>query len=105
MAALVVLFNLKDNKAREAYEQWAQTTDVPTVKNLESVADFRVYRLQGLMGNEDTPPYQYCEVIDVNDMAKLGEEIAGEVMQRVAAEFQTFGRSSRIYCFGANCLI
>ena len=84
------LFNLKDNKARDAYEKWAQTTDVPTVKNLDSVDDFKVYRLQNLMGSEDTPPYQYCEVIDINDMAKLGEEITGDLMQRVAIEFQSF---------------
>ncbi|MEM6697088.1 MAG: REDY-like protein HapK [Bacteroidota bacterium] len=90
MAALVVLFNLKDEAARATYEKWAQTADVPTVKGLASVDDFKVYRLDTLMGTETPSPYQYCEVIDVNDMGKLGEEVATETMQRVAAEFQEF---------------
>lgn len=90
MAALVVLFNLKDESARKAYEQWANTTDVPTVKGLSSIDEFKVYRLNGMMGSDDTPPYQYCEVIDINDMEKLGGELATPLMERVAGEFQGF---------------
>ncbi len=93
MSALVVLFNLKDAEAKEKYEAWAKTTDVPTVKQLSSVNDFRVYRLNAIMGTEEKPPYQYCEVIDINDMAKLGEEVATETMKRVAQEFQEFADS------------
>ena len=91
MAALVVLFNLKDEAAIDAYEKWAQTTDVPTVKGLVSINDFKVYKLNAIMGDDNTPPpYQYCEVIDINDMEKLGGELSTETMQRVAAEFQDF---------------
>lgn len=90
MAALVVLFNIKDQSAKDAYENWAKTTDVPTVKGLDSVDEFKVYRLQGMMGSDDPSPYQYCEVIDINNMEKLGEELSNETMQRVAGEFQTF---------------
>ncbi len=90
MPALVVLYNIKDQEAKEAYEKWAQTTDVPTVKGLTSVNDFKVYRLNSIMGSEETPPYQYCEVIDINDMTKLGEELDNETMKRIAGEFQAF---------------
>jgi len=92
MPALVVLFNIKDQEAQEAYENWAKTTDVPTVKGLVSVNDFKVYRLGSIMGSEEKPPYQYCEVIDINDMTKLGEELASETMKRVAGEFQDFAQ-------------
>ena len=91
MAALVVLFNLKGEVEKAAYEKWAQTTDVPTVKGLTSINDFKVYKLNAIMGDENTPPpYQYCEVIDINNMEKLGGELSTETMQRVAAEFQEF---------------
>ncbi len=90
MAALIVLFNLKDEASKEAYEKWAQTTDVPTVKGLVSVDNFKVYRLGNIMGTEEKSPYQYCEVIEVNDMAKLGEEVSTDHMQKIAAEFQEF---------------
>ena len=90
MAALVVLFNLKDESAKAAYENWAKTTDVPTVKGLNSIDDFKVYRLNSIMGTEENPPFQYCEVIDINDMNALGPELETETMKRVAGEFQAF---------------
>ncbi len=90
MSALVVLFNLKGNASKEAYEQWAQTTDVPTVKGLKSIDDFKVYRSMGMLGSEAKPPYEYCEIIEVNDMDVFGEEVATELMQKVASEFQEF---------------
>ena len=91
MPALVVLFNLKDKSAVKAYEKWAQNTDVPTVKKLKSVDDFKVYRLNAVMGAEGTPPpYEYCEILDINDMDQLGPDISTPAMQKVAAEFQEF---------------
>lgn len=93
MPALVVLFNIKDDAAHEAYQEWAKTTDVPTVKALTSIDDFKVYKLNSIMGSEDKPPYQYCEVLDINDMTKLGEELESETMKRVASEFQAFADS------------
>ncbi|MEO1485630.1 MAG: REDY-like protein HapK [Bacteroidota bacterium] len=90
MAALVVLFNLKDDSAKEAYEAWAKNTDVPTASSLKSVDDFKVFRLGNIMGTENPSPYQYCEVLHINDMGLLGEEVGSEAMQKVAAEFQGF---------------
>ncbi|WP_298477765.1 hypothetical protein [uncultured Maribacter sp.] len=93
MAALVVLFNLKNDASMEAYEKWAQTTDVPTASNMSSVDSFKVFKLGTIMGTNNTSPFQYCEVLEINDMAKLGEEVTSETMQKVAAEFQKFADS------------
>ncbi|RKR15227.1 REDY-like protein HapK [Maribacter vaceletii] len=90
MAALVVLFNLKNNASQEAYEKWAITTDVPTASNMSSVDSFKVFKLGTIMGTNNTSPFQYCEVLEINDMTKLGEEVTSETMQKVAAEFQEF---------------
>lgn len=87
---LIVLFNLKSEANIAAYEHWAKTTDVPTVKNLNSVDDFRVYRMGNILGTENPSPYQYCEVINLNDLNGLFEEIGSETMKKVAAEFQAF---------------
>jgi len=88
MAALIVLFNLREGIDPADYENWAATVDVPTVTGLSSVDDFAVYRIGGVMGSDQPPPYRYCEVITVNDMALLGEEIQTEEMQKIAATFQ-----------------
>jgi hypothetical protein len=88
MTNLVVLFNLKDGVDPSEYEAWAQSTDLPIVRGLDSIESFSVYRTSGLLGSDAKPPYQYVEVIDIGDMARFGEEVASDTMQRVAAEFQ-----------------
>ena len=88
MTNLVVLFNLKEGVDPSEYEAWAQSTDLPIVRGLDSIESFSIYRTSGLLGSDAKPPYQYVEVIDIGDMARFGEEVASDTMQRVAAEFQ-----------------
>ena len=94
MPTLIVLFNLKKKKtAIKKYEKWANKVDVPTVKGLKSVDDFKLYRMGNILGTEKASPYQYCEIIDINDMNGLFAEISSETMQRVSAEFQEFAKN------------
>ena len=90
MAKVIVLFNLKDSVGQSEYEDWAKASDLPTVRGLDSVADFSVHRASGLLGSDEAPPYQYIEIIDVSDMARFGEEVASETVQKLASEFQGF---------------
>ncbi len=90
MAALVVLFNLKDEESKEVYEKWAKNIDVPTASKMTSVDAFKVFRLGNIMGTQTPSPYQYCEVLEINDMGKLTEEVNSETMKNVAAQFQDF---------------
>lgn len=86
---LIVLFNLKPGRSVADYETWARTTDLPTVNALKSVDDFTVFKVTGLLGNDSArAPYQYVELIDINDMDGFGEEVVSDTMRRVAAEFQ-----------------
>jgi len=85
---IVVLFNLKPGVDRLDYENWAKHTDLPTVNGLSSVDGFSAHRAMALLGSDDPPPYQYVEILDVADMDAFGEDIAGDTMQKVAAEFQ-----------------
>ena len=87
---IVVLFNLKPGVSPSDYEQWAKSTDLPTVRKLGSVSQFSVLRTTGLLGTDAPAPYQYVELLEVNDMEKLGADVSSETMQRVAAEFQQF---------------
>jgi hypothetical protein len=88
MSALIVLFNLQEGVDPAEYEDWAQSVDVPAVERLDSVDSMKVYHIDGLMGSDDPAPFQYCEVIEVNDMEGLGRDVAIEEMQAVAAKFQ-----------------
>jgi hypothetical protein len=87
---IFVLFNLKPGVDKAAYLAWAKATDLPIVRGLPSVAAFKVFEVSGLLGSDQSPPYQFIEVVDVHDMEQFGRDVAQEVMQRVAAEFQSF---------------
>jgi len=88
MTTLVALFNLKAGVTPGDYEQWARTTDLPTVRGLPSVVGFDVYRVSGILGSEAPSPYAYVELIDVHALDALFADIGTPVMQKVAAEFQ-----------------
>jgi len=90
MSHIVVLFNLKPGTDVAAYEAWAKSTDLPTVRGLKSIAGFDVFRTTGLLGSDAKPPYAYVETIAVKDMGLFGEEVSTATMQKVAGEFQAF---------------
>ena len=85
---IIVLLNLKPGKDKAAYENWARETDLKTVNALGSVDKFAVLEMTGLMGSDDRPPYDYIEILDVNDMGAFGTDVSTDTMTRVAAEFQ-----------------
>lgn len=87
---IIVLFNLKPDVSVADYEQWARTRDIPGVRSLQSIQDFNVYRVTGLLGSEAAPPYRYSEVIDVRDMDLFWQEVVQPGPQAVAAEFRQF---------------
>ncbi|MBL7013846.1 MAG: REDY-like protein HapK [Candidatus Marinimicrobia bacterium] len=88
MSTLIVLFNLKDGQSVEDYETFAKDVDVPGVKSLNSIDDFKIYKSQALLFSDDAPPYQYFEVIDVNDMDAFGVDVQDEKVQEIAGKFQ-----------------
>jgi len=90
VSKLVVLFNLASDADRDAYEEWAKTTDLPTVRNLPSVDSFEVQTVSGLFGSDAPAPYEYVEIIDINSLEQFGADVSTETMGRVAGEFQTF---------------
>lgn len=90
MAKIVVLFNLKADANVTDYENWARTTDLPTVNNLESIDSFEVLKSASMLGTDQAPPYEYIEILDVNDFDVFGKEVSTETMGKVAGEFQAF---------------
>ena len=88
MSTMIVLFNLKPGVAVADYEAWAKSTDLPIVRGLKSIDAFDVYRVAGLLGSEDTPPYAYVELIQIGDLDAFGPDVGSETMQKVAGEFQ-----------------
>jgi len=89
MTTLIVLFNLKDATQRAAYEKWAREVDLPTASALPSVDKFEVLKASGLLTGGPSP-YEYVEILRINDMAQLGADVGTPAMQAVSAQFQAF---------------
>ncbi|MGI4880355.1 MAG: hypothetical protein ACRYG4_23050 [Janthinobacterium lividum] len=83
---VIVLFNLKPGITPAVYEEWSRNRDIPGVRSLPSVDDFRVYRTTGLLGGNGAAPYAYVEVLDILDVDGFGTDSAGEASQQVARE-------------------
>ncbi|WP_163930576.1 REDY-like protein HapK [Paraferrimonas sp. SM1919] len=90
MTSIVVLFNLKTDADVAKYERWAIDTDLPTAGGLASVELFEVLKTKGVLMSDDKPPYQYIEILKINDMEQFATDVASESMQQVAAQFQSF---------------
>jgi hypothetical protein len=90
---LIVLFNLKPGVAPADYERFAKELDIPTVKSLQSVDDFRVFRASGLFGADGVSPFQYVEIIEVNYLNGLIEEVGRPEVGKVVAAFRDFAEN------------
>lgn len=90
MSHLIVLFNLKAGKSRADYEIWARANVLPSVNSLKSVDSCKVLRSVGLMGSDKVAPFQYIEVIEVNNDDGLAGDFEGPIMQKIGEEFLEF---------------
>jgi len=93
---MIVLVNLKEGVSPEDYERWILESYAPALKDLPSVADWRDYRVSGLLGSEDTPPYQYVVTLEVKDPEQFGRDIAREEMQRLFSELHDLAEIAQI---------
>jgi hypothetical protein len=87
---ILVLFNLKPGVAPDAYARWAREVDIPGVRALGSVAEFRVLKVTGLLGSDAPPPYTHAETIDINAFDAFLGDVSSPAVQAVAAQFQAF---------------
>ena len=84
---LIVLFNLKPGIAVEDYEKWAREVDLPGVRAIASVTEYRVRRVTGLFGSDEAAPYQYVEQIELSSMDGFLADIGDPAVQAIVAQF------------------
>jgi hypothetical protein len=87
---IICLFNLKPEASAQEYEDWARGTDIPGVNALGSVKNFTIHRATGLFGSDARPPYDYIEVIDIQEMDGFVADVSDPEFQKVAAGFGQF---------------
>jgi len=90
VTTIIVLFNLKKGISQTDYESWAQSTDLPIVRDLSSVESYQIFKSSGLLGSDSPSPIDYIEMISINDRDQFNVDISSEIMTKIAMQFQAF---------------
>tara|TARA_B110000967_G_scaffold134808_1_gene137645 strand:+ start:480 stop:812 length:333 start_codon:yes stop_codon:yes gene_type:complete len=90
VTTIIVLFNLKKGISQTDYESWAQSTDLPIVRDLSSVENYQIFKSSGLLGSDSPSPIDYIEMISINDRDQFNVDISSEIMTKIAMQFQAF---------------
>jgi hypothetical protein len=89
MTTMIVPIKLKDGADPAAYEKWAKERDIPTATSLPSVDSFVLYKVKSLIDGA-AAPYDYVELIEINDLERFPADASSEPMQAIAAELGEF---------------
>ena len=90
MPTLIVLGGLNEGVEPGAYERWVLESYAPAVRELPSVSDWRNHRVDGLLGSEEKPPYDYVVTLEVTDLEGLAQDMAGGRMQALISELHDY---------------
>ncbi len=96
MPTMIVLVNLKEGVSPEEYERWVLESYAPAAKALPSVEDWRNHRVSSLLGSDVAPPYQYVVTLEINDLERLGQDMASEEMQRLFPELHRYAEITQL---------
>jgi hypothetical protein len=86
---IIALFTLKPGVEVSTYEAWAREVDLPAVNGLPSIIRFDVFKTKLILGSDAKPPYDYIEILDINDMDQFVQDVATPTMKKIAGHFQS----------------
>ena len=96
MPTMIVLVNLKEDVAPEAYEHWLDERYVPAILELPSIDEWRGYRVGGLAGADVEPPYQYVVTVEINGLEQLRKDMEGEQVQTLLGELGRYAEVTQL---------
>lgn len=68
-----VTFRLKPGVSPEEYEEWFRTVNVPAIKKMSTVGEYRVWRIVGTAEGE--APFQILEEMEISDRESFDAEL------------------------------
>ncbi len=96
MPTMIVLVRLNEGVSPEDYERWVLESYVPAVTELSSVSDWRNHRVNTLLGSDGGPPYDYVVTLKVADLARLGEDMAGDRMRALLSQLHGYAEVTQL---------
>ena len=96
MPSVIGLVRSKEGVEPTDYERWVLESYAPAVRGLASVSDWRNHRATGLLGSAGDLPYGYVVTLEVGDLARLGEDMAGERMRGLLGELHGYAEVTQL---------
>jgi hypothetical protein len=88
--SLIMLSRLRQGADRAEYERWAAEVDREAVLTLPSIEEWRLERVQRVLGDSAEPPCEYVEVALVNDVDQLERDLQSDAAARLTEELLRF---------------
>ena len=96
MPTMIVLVRLNEGVSPEDYESWVLESYAPAVTELPSVSGWRNHRVTSLLGSDDGPPYDYVVTLEVEDLGRLGEDMAGDRVRALLSELHGYAQVTQL---------
>lgn len=93
---MAVLVRLREGVQPEDYERWVLESYAPAVVGLPSVSGWRNHRVTGLLGTRERAPYDYVVTLEIVDLARLGEDMAGGEMRALLSELHGYAEVTQL---------
>jgi hypothetical protein len=94
LAHILILYKLKPGITREDLEHWLGTSSAPTLRGVQRLKDFTVYRTEKRVMDVGEPSIDYVELFDIPDIAGfVSEDIPSPALRRDMEEFRGFAQS------------
>lgn len=81
---LITGLKLKDGVSNEEYERFAREVDKPTCEaELPSMIEWHVHRAEPLPGSDETPAFDYVEVVRLTSAEQFAEDLESETVAKL----------------------
>jgi hypothetical protein len=98
MPTVLVVYNAKDKKSADDYEQYLKRKKVPFLRSKPYINSFDIYRVDkviapamfGAKNPPSEPPYQFIAKCEVKNLEDFGKDNQSPPMQAFFQEFSAY---------------
>ena len=91
MPRIFFLVRLRPGVAREDYERFVREVDLHTAPEVLPIESYEVLRLEGRVAADDSPSFDYLEIVEVADLEQFRAALAAPSDPLLALMRQAFG--------------
>jgi hypothetical protein len=98
MPTILVVYNARDKKSADAYEQYLKKTKIPLLRSKPYINSFDMWRVDqvlapsvvGAKNPPSEPPYQFIAKCEVKNLEDFGKDNQTPAMMAFAEEYSAY---------------